>query len=685
MRVRGWVGAFLALSFVATPAALATQGPPGPTPYPGGQWSPPAATYGVGEDKGLSVRVSDGALLVVDVSYPTDPSSGKRLPGPFPVLLQQDLYAGSYTAMTENATGQAAPPGAYFVQRGFIFVHLHDRGTGGSQGIEDAEMGPRIGLDGTEIAHWAADPTNVPGTDGLVGLEGCSALGFIQLPTLAAEGSLESNHQNVYVPGPTADSPGTYELATKSNDPIKTAIPQCLAADLFTEQFTDNGIPSAFVWGLSAAQPVTQAALIGLSTRNPASNVQSSAMFVNMMAGGDDGYYDGYWQERDSVRNAADVATTGASILMWPGWSESGFMAAESMYAPLQNAWAGRPLYAPMEVGQKVTPKYQVLIGNWGHGGGLDPGIELEWYDTWMLGQHTGMDTTTTPIHMWEMVPQDPTATSTGRWINASTLPATDSYSALYLNSGGVLSASAPTSASSDTMTWGGGPAVTYSVTQPLSEDMTLIGPRALQLWITSSNTNAQIYAELDDVAPNGVVTPITHGSMLASRRRIDPTRSWNAPNGLPSQPYLTLDQDRYLAAPVPPATQGAPVALDIPLQPVTWRIQAGHTLELKVAPNPGSACALDQSALSREGSVLQNDPSNPTQYGAPVFSPPVGCLLSEPMVQSLTGGVYQILHDPDHPSVLNLPLMPSKSIPTAASAATPTSSGVPLPQNWDN
>ena len=85
----------------------------------------------------------------------------KRAPGPFPVILNQDLYSGSYPSMVQNTTGTASVPGGYFVQRGFIFVHLHDRGTGGSQGNQDAEMGPRIGLDGTEIAYWAANPNNV--------------------------------------------------------------------------------------------------------------------------------------------------------------------------------------------------------------------------------------------------------------------------------------------------------------------------------------------------------------------------------------------------------------------------------------------------------------------------------------------------------------------------------------------
>jgi hypothetical protein len=60
--------------------------------YPGGKWTPPDATYDVSTDASLSVRASDGAILKLDVSYPTDPTTGNRLPGPFPVILNQDPY-----------------------------------------------------------------------------------------------------------------------------------------------------------------------------------------------------------------------------------------------------------------------------------------------------------------------------------------------------------------------------------------------------------------------------------------------------------------------------------------------------------------------------------------------------------------------------------------------------------------
>ena len=44
------------------------------------------ATYGVGQAKDLTVRMSDGVVLAADVYYPTDPATGLPARGRFPVV-----------------------------------------------------------------------------------------------------------------------------------------------------------------------------------------------------------------------------------------------------------------------------------------------------------------------------------------------------------------------------------------------------------------------------------------------------------------------------------------------------------------------------------------------------------------------------------------------------------------------
>ena len=40
---------------------------------------------------------------------------------------------------------------------------------------------------------------------------------------------------------------------------------------------------------------------------------------------------------------------------------------------------------------QNTTGRYQIVIGPWKHGQGLDDSIQLEWYDTWLKGKDTGI------------------------------------------------------------------------------------------------------------------------------------------------------------------------------------------------------------------------------------------------------------------------------------------------------
>ncbi len=73
------------------------------------------------------------------------------------------------------------------------------------------------------------------------------------------------------------------------------------------------------------------------------------------------------------------------------------------------------------------------MIGDWGHGSGLDLGIELQWYDTWVKGLDTGLPKDTQmPIRLTELG-------GTKRWIKTRCYPLVQRYTALFLSSGGTL------------------------------------------------------------------------------------------------------------------------------------------------------------------------------------------------------------------------------------------------------
>ena len=639
------------------PIARAADGPP---TYPGGgSWSPGDAKYGGSTDTNLSIRVSDGTILKVDVTYPTDLTTGQRLPGPFPVVLNQDPYTGGATSLASQG---GTPAVTYYTQHGYIYVHLHQRGTAGpgpngSQGAQDLTFGPRMGLDGVEVAYWAADPVNVPGTNGKIGLQGCSALGVIQLSTLASLGELEGKEApTIFVPGKSSDLPGhTVDMDVK-NVPIKAAIPECFTHSEYLTQFTDNGVPTTQA-AVSFLAPVAGTAIFGTDPANASSSLGPTTWSTDTLMSGDLGYNRDFWLRRDWLRRADDIGRTGVPMLMQVGFQESGFMSAQPLYAALQNYAAGKrgldvAQAFVLKKHQTPSPKYQVIIGNWGHGGGIDKGIELEWLDTWVRGDKTtGLQNARGSLMLQEVA-----ADGSIQWVSSPTFPISTHYTALYLHGGGTLSGAQPAATdAADQLVWPAGPAATYKLTADATQDMNLLAPTTAELWVQSSSTNAQLYVELQDVAPDGTVTSITHGSLFASRSQTDPGRSWTAPNGFPMQPYLNLNADTFPAA-------NTALKLDVPLQPVSWRVLKGHSLQISVAPVAGPKCAPTQNPLA-----------------SPV---PTGCMYPAAVAQSLAGGVFQILHDSAHPSVLNAALVPDSEVPLAPRLVTP-SNGIAYPQDW--
>jgi hypothetical protein len=121
----------------------------------------------------------------------------------------------------------------------------------------------------------------------------------------------------------------------------------------------------------------------------------------------------------------------------------------------------------------------------------------------------------------------------------------------------------------------------------------------------------------------------------------------------LPVRPYLTLDQDETL---VP--NQSA--QLDVPLWPSLWSIEPGHSIVVRIATTPQSG---DCGGLL----VL-----------------PVGCNLTGPQHDSLTGGVYQINRGGQSSSLVSLPLLAPGSLTTATAVVSETGvMGTPLPVDW--
>jgi uncharacterized protein len=123
------------------------------------------------------------------------------------------------------------------------------------------------------------------------------------------------------------------------------------------------------------------------------------------------------------------------------------------------------------------------------------------------------------------------------------------------------------------------GDGVTF-MTPPLEAEMEITGPSALKLFLSSSTTDADVFAVLRVFAADGkeVVfqgaldphTPIAQGWLRASHRKLDLERT------LPYRPYHTHDE-------VQPLIPGRAVELDVEIWPTCIVVPAGYRIALTI------------------------------------------------------------------------------------------------------
>lgn len=662
--------ALLAALTLAGPVARATEGAPGAT-----TWTPQPATFGFSSSLNQPITMSDGTVLRADVYYPTL-ANGQPAPGPFPVLLQQTPYGKEAFAPSNSSSSASltATDVGYLAQRGYIVAIADVRGTGDSGGTFGL-FDPIQASDGATLVDWAAH--KIPHSNGEVGLFGESYMGINQFLTVHAAGP---------------------------NSPVKAIFPIIAGHDIYSDTVTQGGIPDvefsafylALVGGLNAANPVaeplSEAGQAGSPApitdglqnlapvevaHNQALTSYDAAVLSNVETGGDYAYDGDYWHVRSPASYLQDVVHDGIPAFLVGGWNDLFQQGELQNYAALQNLYAGRNPDEPMQPGQPATPRYQLMMGPWQHvttGTGVNlSAVELEWFDTWLLGKPTPLATTTTPLHLEQL--------HSGKWVDTADWPLQEaSTSTLYFGAGrsgsaalsandGTLTSATPSQPSgSDTAVWtsatspctiqsdqwGGGfaalvaqeahainpcdtndvtleagpGALTYT-TAPFKGDEVVGGPIDATVYATSTSPDTELVATVEEVSPGGQSVPLTSGALLGSFRQVDRSRTWYDGSGdllMPIHPYT-----RVSAQPVKP---GQVTRFDIEVFPTFAEIPAGWSLRLTLT-------------------------TGDTPHLAPT---PV-------QVPNLAGGVYQVQRNSTEASFLNVPLAPASAFATPCGA----------------
>ncbi len=573
---------------------------------PGSHWTPQPATYGTASINDITVRGAGGTPIRVDETYPTLPD-GAAAPGPFPVLLTMTPYgkgAGSTSKPgSASAPSYTSPTGGaddYLVERGFIDVVMDVRGTGDSGG-QFGFFDPIQQQDAIDVVDWCA---HLPHSNGKVGTYGPSYLGIDQLLLAGAIGP---------------------------HSPLKAIFPMVAANDIYRDTAFMGGLLDAefdvaylgLTAGLNEANPLFDALIDPTILRElPAIEYDHTSDLVsfdattaaNILAGGSEAYDGTYWQQRNPANVLANIVANGIPAYLVGGEFDL-FQNGEPLnYAGLQNAWDHRPTGAAMVPGQPVTGRYQLLDGPWEHLNGssvnVDP-LELEWFDTWLKDEHTGMAHTPTPLHYYDL--------GTGTFDETTTYPFTGATPTTFtFRPGGTMRQGLPPrTAAPATILWSPvgspcgrpvdqwsmgaisiptatlgllapcvdadnlsqvGPQQTTYTTAPFTRPATVAGPITVTIHATSTTPQTELVAEIEEVTPNGTSFPITEGALLGSLRAVDLARSWTV-DGTMIYPYHP-----YTQASARPVTPGRITDYQIQVFPTLITIPRGDRLRVTIA-----------------------------------------------------------------------------------------------------
>jgi uncharacterized protein len=639
-----WRGFRLALSALGVALACMVSAPVASA------WTPEQATYGVGQINNLAVTMSDGTVLRVDEYYPTT-SSGAAATGPFPVLLTQIPY------------GKGSPSGAYvstyFVQRGYLEVVADVRGTGDSHG-DFGLFDPVQATDGAALVKWSSQ---LPHSDGNVGLFGASYFGVNQLLTAAAVG----RHSHLKAIFPELAGNDLYRDTAFSGGVSDIEFDAVFLGSMAADN-TSN--PLAETASATSPDPVDTA---GVEAQH-AGDVLSfqGAMLANLASQGDMTYDGAYWMARNPVTMLGRIVANKIPAFLVGGWYDL-FQRGELMnYAGLQNAYDGRPVGAPMLPDQQLTGRYQLLMEPRYHltccappSGAIDDNnLQLEWFDEFLKGEDTGITDTTDPLHVYTL--------GTGKYVDARTYPFSEATpTKLYLGAGpsgsqapstndGTLSATRPTGSSGQdpvvftgatqpcnrqTEQWAAGAgnvaaadsgqadepcgandvakqagpgSLTYT-TAPFAKSTVIAGPIDATIYATSTAPDTYLEATIEDIPAGSATssTSLTSGGLLGSFRNLSSKQSWYAPDGSPLMPYHPYTKESQT-----PVQTGRVTRFDIEVFPTFAEIPAGDTLRLTITTSD---------------------------------SPHLG--FTPAQLQNLAGGVYEVQHNSNAASYLELSL----------------------------
>ncbi|SQE00453.1 Peptidase S15 [Parafrankia sp. Ea1.12] len=490
-----------------------------------------------------SVKVPAGDGTQLDCSLVRPAENGAPAAGRFPGLV---IEFTPYAVIRSTFESEAA----YFATRGYNGLVCNVRGTGPSGGTWQHAMSAQDSRDARDLIEWLAIQ---PFSDGRIGMFGESYGGqttygaaIEQAPHLLAIAPLQppaSLYDDVIYPGGIK----TTEGGTIDNWPG-------------TAQLLSQGrIDAAAEYAANREHPT----------------------------------FDSYWQERSFAGRYSAIKVP---VLTVGGWGDQYFRSGTlaNIEGALNRTWA---IYGPW---QHLSPIAFPNCPGLCNPEGLAPGLLLAWFDRWVKN----LPDVPIPTRPTFVSYEGPAGIGDG-WREVSNYNPKNGArtQTLSLSQDGTLSADRRTSGSA-TFHQPADPAspagsATFQ-TAPLTQATSMLGHPALTLRASLSGPDANLYAELLDIAPDGTSALVNNGFLRASHRTSHTTPT--------------------------PAPVGTLITFDLQIRADHYRFAAGHRIAIRLSggaadtltPNPAP---VDVTVATGTGGSVLHLPTIPDSSPTPAAS----------------------------------------------------------------
>ena len=521
------------------------------------------------------VTVRDGTRLAIDIFLPT--RAGKQAPGKLPVVWMHTPYN---RRTTNNGLTAANYPGKalQLVQYGYVVAVADFRGLyasyGGNAGYNRGEWQDAARFDAYDVTEWLARQA---WSNGKIGMWGCSATGGSQMQALST-----------------------------APPSLKAIFPMSCEWDVYAfvaaGGITPHGAPTMMMRGGSheerdrsavAVDGDSDGKLLQLAVAEHAHNLETAGI-VPFRDSHSDEFGSQWWLKSSPHTYAETINRSGIAVYAAVNWAE-GFTGHGPAYT----------------FNNLRTPK-KLILGPGKHCDWAsvltDTGFDIvteerRFFDFWLRGIDNGvMDEPAVTYYTYN----EPAGQA---WKTSKVWPVPATRTAFYLGNG-TLKMEAPTEtdgATSMQVSYDSDAEAFWSsgmkfVTEPLARDTEVTGHATARLWLSSTASDADIVARIDDVAPDGT----HHYVGVEGRLRASLRETGKAPYetmGLPWHPFTE--------ASARPLVAGIPVEAEFEFLPTSYVYKAGHRIRLTLQFADGRSTTKVEPApritvLSRPGSVSQ-------------------------------------------------------------------------------